>query len=71
MNILIHRALGGGGAASLRNDAQAKGFAQILLAQTIMVPEDIAGRVHTDTGNTDIGNAATGNANSGNKKGHS
>lgn len=42
MNILMDRALGGGGAASLRNDSQAKGFAQILLAQTIKVPADIA-----------------------------
>lgn len=42
INFLMNRSLGGGGAASLRNDAQAKGFAQILLAQTIEVPSDIA-----------------------------
>ena len=42
INFLMDRSLGGGGAASLRNDAQAKGFAQILLAQTISVPVDIA-----------------------------
>jgi hypothetical protein len=42
INFLMDRSLGGGGAASLRNDAQAKGFAQILLAQTISVPADIA-----------------------------
>lgn len=43
INFLMDRSLGGGGgAASLRNDAQAKGFAQILLAQTISVPDHIA-----------------------------
>ena len=42
MNILIDNVLGGGGAASLRNDAQAKGYAQILLAQSIPVSQDIA-----------------------------
>ena len=38
INFLIDRSLGGGGAASLRNDALGKGFAQILLAQKIQVP---------------------------------
>ena len=42
MNILIDDVLGGGGAASLRNDAQAKGYAQILLAQSIPVSKSIA-----------------------------
>ena len=42
INFLMDKSLGGGGAASLRNDAQAKGFAQILLAQKISVPTDIA-----------------------------
>ncbi len=42
INVLMNRALGGGGAASLRNDPQAKGFAQVLLAQTIRVPAHIA-----------------------------
>jgi len=42
INFLMDRSLGGGGAASLRNDAQAKGFAQILLAQSISVPADLA-----------------------------
>ncbi len=45
MNILIDNVLGGGGAASLRNDAQAKGYAQILLAKTIKVSKDIAEEV--------------------------
>lgn len=42
MNILIDTVLGGGGAASLRNDAQAKGYSQILLAQSIPVSDKIA-----------------------------
>jgi hypothetical protein len=42
VNIILDRALGGGGAASLRNDAQGKGFAQILLAQTIQVTPELA-----------------------------
>ena len=42
INILIDNILGGGGAASLRNDAQAKGYAQILLAQPIAVSKAIA-----------------------------
>jgi len=42
INFLLDRTLGGGGAASLRNDAQAKGFGQILLAQKISIPANIA-----------------------------
>ncbi len=42
MNILIDDILGGGGPASLRNDAQGKGYAQILLAQPIKVSQSIA-----------------------------
>ncbi len=42
LNILMDNVLGGGGAASLRNDAQAKGYAQILLAKTIKVTKEIA-----------------------------
>lgn len=42
MNILMDKALGGGGAASLRNDAQGKGFAQILLTKPIAVSKTIA-----------------------------
>ena len=42
INILIDDVLDGGGPASLRNDAQGKGFAQILLAKTIPVSKDIA-----------------------------
>ncbi|MEM7544714.1 MAG: acyclic terpene utilization AtuA family protein [Pseudomonadota bacterium] len=42
MNILCHEALGGGGVASLLNDAQGKGYAQRLLAADIMVPRAVA-----------------------------
>ncbi len=38
MNLLLHQALGGGGIASLRNDAQAKAFAQQLLSHPIRLP---------------------------------
>jgi hypothetical protein len=37
-NFLLHRALGGGGVASLRHDPQGKAFAQILLDLEIDVP---------------------------------
>lgn len=37
-NFLLHRALGGGGAASLRHDPQGKAFAQILLDMDVPVP---------------------------------
>ena len=42
MNILMHDVLGGGGIASLRNDAQGKGYSQMLLSLTISLPEDLA-----------------------------
>jgi hypothetical protein len=38
MNILMNRVLGGGGAASLRNDPQGKGYSQVLLAEMIEMP---------------------------------
>ncbi|MBO9446872.1 acyclic terpene utilization AtuA family protein [Ruegeria sp. R14_0] len=38
MNIILNEVLGGGGVASLRNDAQGKSFAQILLAIPVKVP---------------------------------
>nr|WP_286193724.1 acyclic terpene utilization AtuA family protein [Tropicibacter sp. R16_0] len=38
MNILLHEVLGGGGVASLRNDAQGKSYAQILLATPVQIP---------------------------------
>lgn len=41
MNILLHGALGGGGTSSLRNDPQAKGYAQLLLAVPVRVDADL------------------------------
>ena len=45
MNILMNNALGGGGVASIRNDPQAKGFAQLLLGMPIKVSKEIAAEV--------------------------
>lgn len=42
MNFLITKALGGGGAGSLRNDPLAKGFAQMLLDLEIEVPSALS-----------------------------
>lgn len=42
INFLLHDVLGGGGIASLRNDPQGKGFAQILLDHPIPVPRALA-----------------------------
>ncbi len=43
LNFVLHHALGGGGVASLRNDPQAKGYAQILLDAPVMIPESLLG----------------------------
>lgn len=45
MNILIGDVLGGGGVASLRNDAQAKGYAQVLLARPVPVSQSVADKL--------------------------
>ncbi|MFT5483734.1 MAG: hypothetical protein ACI9GW_002392 [Halieaceae bacterium] len=42
INFLLHKVLGGGGIASLRNDNQGKGYAQLLLTCPIPVPVSIA-----------------------------
>lgn len=42
MNIVMHDVLGGGGVASLLNDAQGKGFAQKLLSQPVTLPRALA-----------------------------
>tara|TARA_R110001592_G_C13192961_1_gene753454 strand:+ start:1593 stop:3398 length:1806 start_codon:yes stop_codon:yes gene_type:complete len=42
INFLLHNALGGGGVASLRNDAQGKGYAQLLLCCTVPIPATMA-----------------------------
>lgn len=41
-NFLLHDVLGGGGVASLRTDPQGKGYAQLLLAETIDLPRALA-----------------------------
>ena len=48
INFLLHDALGGGGVASLRNDAQGKGYAQILLDTPIPVPAALAAQAAAD-----------------------
>ncbi len=48
VNFLLHDVLGGGGVASLRNDAQGKGYAQILLDTPIPVPAALAAQAAAD-----------------------
>jgi hypothetical protein len=45
INFLLHRVLAGGGVASLRNDPQGKGYAQLLLNRPITVPRSLAQRL--------------------------
>ncbi|VWX60812.1 acyclic terpene utilization AtuA family protein [Sphingorhabdus sp. 109] len=42
INFLIDAVLGGGGVASIRNDAQGKGYGQILLAHPVRIPAELA-----------------------------
>ncbi len=42
INFLLHDALGGGGIASIRNDPQGKGYAQLLLSCPIPIPSTMA-----------------------------
>jgi len=44
LNFLLHDVLGGGGVASLRNDPQGKGYAQILLDHPVAIPERLLER---------------------------
>ena len=48
-NFLLHEVLGGGGIASLRSDPQGKGYAQVLLAEAVQVPRDLAARFELET----------------------
>ncbi len=41
--------LGGGGIASLRTDAQGKGYAQLLLTEPVQVPAELARRFNLNT----------------------
>lgn len=43
-NFLLHDVLGGGGVASLRADAQGKGYAQLLLTEELLLPRTVAER---------------------------
>lgn len=45
INFLIDAVLGGGGVASIRNDAQGKGYGQILLAHPVAIPAALADRL--------------------------
>jgi hypothetical protein len=42
INFLLHQVLGGGGMASIRNDAQGKGYGQLLLDAKIPISRDLA-----------------------------
>jgi hypothetical protein len=42
INFLLHDVLGGGGVASIRNDPQGKGYAQLLLSTPVPIPAAIA-----------------------------
>ena len=42
INYLLHDVLGGGGVVSLRNDAQGKGYGQMLLALNVEIPQSMA-----------------------------
>ena len=44
LNFLLHNVLGGGGVASLRADPQGKGYAQLLLGETLELPRELAAR---------------------------
>jgi hypothetical protein len=46
INFLIHDVLGGGGMASIRNDAQGKGFGQLMLSAPILVSAAIAEKIN-------------------------
>ena len=46
LNFLLHEVLGGGGVASLRNDPQGKGYAQLLLEVPVEIPAALARRNH-------------------------
>ncbi|MEH6789743.1 acyclic terpene utilization AtuA family protein [Parasphingorhabdus sp.] len=45
INFLIDAVLGGGGVASIRNDAQGKGYGQILLAHPVAIPAATADKL--------------------------
>ena len=50
INFLIDSILGGGGMASIRNDAQGKGYGQILLAHPVAIPAALADKLDDQQG---------------------
>ena len=50
INFLIDAVLGGGGVASIRNDAQGKGYGQILLAHPVAIPVGMADKLNDQEG---------------------
>jgi Acyclic terpene utilisation family protein AtuA len=48
MNIVFEEALGGGGIASLRNDAQGKGFGQWVLAMPVAIPSEMRSHIQAE-----------------------
>ena len=50
INFLIDAVLGGGGVASIRNDAQGKGYGQILLAHPVIIPAALAVKLDDQQG---------------------
>lgn len=50
LNFLVHEALGGGGAISLRLDAQGKTYAQALFRMPMDLPEELAAEVRSHWG---------------------
>lgn len=50
INFLIDAVLGGGGVASIRNDAQGKGYGQILLAHPVAIPAAMADKLGDQEG---------------------
>ena len=53
LNFLLDEALGGGGMASIRNDAQGKGFAQLLLAMPVKVPSEVEAECSNNSNQSD------------------
>ncbi|MCU0452173.1 MAG: hypothetical protein MUE68_00790 [Bacteroidetes bacterium] len=49
LNFLLHKALGGGGTRSLKNDAQGKTLAAALLRMELEVPAERAAEIRTDS----------------------
>ncbi len=50
INFLIDAVLGGGGVASIRNDAQGKGYGQLLLAHPVAIPVEMADKLNDQEG---------------------